>query len=68
MDIKLFGLKWDLKPVFVFMWLSVALALFSGFLVYALDDRPVEAILCSLGVFLWAYITSTLEANGLLKP
>jgi len=67
MKYKLFGMSWDLKPVFIFIWLCIMIALFCGFLVYAFEDKPIVAIAYSLGCFLWAYINHTLEANGKLN-
>lgn len=64
MNFKLFGLIWDFKPVFIFVWFMVLLVLLCVFLVGAFDDNIVLAMAGFFACMLWAYITNTLASNG----
>lgn len=66
MNIKLFGLVWNLKPILVFFWMVLAVVLCIGMLVAFGEDRVgLGLVFCAASV-LWSYITSTLAENGVL--
>jgi hypothetical protein len=66
MKFKLLGLTWDLKPILFFLWAAVVIVLMCGFLIFAMEDKIIPAMLCALGCFIWSYINHTLANNGII--
>ena len=64
MNFKLFGLTWNFKPILVFVWFMILLALLCVFLVGAFGDNVVLAMVGFFACMLWVYITSTFASNG----
>ncbi len=67
MKLKLFGLVWDIKPVFAFLWLMVVAGIVIAMIKSMMDDNIVLVfVFFTLGM-LWTYITNTLVENGILE-
>jgi hypothetical protein len=64
MNIKLFGLLWDIKPLLRAARLCILLSLVCAFFYFAFEENVVGVILTSLCMFFCGYILNTIESNS----
>lgn len=66
-EFKLFGIKWDLRPVYWFVLACVILGLFCMHLTFAFTGEPFGAILSALAIFIIYYVVIQIHNNELNK-